>query len=295
MRLIPTELAAHVAGGATTLCHCWRLLRRDGVVLGFTDHDEDLIFGGTLFAARAGFETAEAEAQLGFAVGGSEVSGALVSDLLREDDLSAGRYDGASVEAWLVNWADPTQRLLQDVTTIGEVRRGEFGFTAELRSMASLLDREVGRLYQATCSADLGDAKCRADLDGPSFRTTRSVLSSDGSTIVTVALQDFADGWFTAGTLRVLSGANQGTEVAIKEHRAAAAGHVLSLWTALTKPISAGDSVQLTAGCNKSLATCRDKFGNVLNFRGCPHMPGNDIVASYASSALAMDGGSLFR
>ncbi|MFL4991443.1 MAG: DUF2163 domain-containing protein, partial [Microvirga sp.] len=79
MRTIPENLAAHLAEGATTLCHCWRLIRRDDTAFGFTDHDRDLTFATTVFAARSGLEAAEATAELGFVVGGGDVSGALMS------------------------------------------------------------------------------------------------------------------------------------------------------------------------------------------------------------------------
>ena len=62
MRTIPPNLAAHLTDGVTTLCHCWRLIRRDGTAFGFTDHDRDLVFGGTTYAARSGLEAAEASA-----------------------------------------------------------------------------------------------------------------------------------------------------------------------------------------------------------------------------------------
>src|SRR5829696_5399234 len=68
MRPIPQNLAAHLDGGATTLCRCWRLIRRDGASFGFTDHDRDLAFGGVVYAARTGLEAAEATAELGRAI-----------------------------------------------------------------------------------------------------------------------------------------------------------------------------------------------------------------------------------
>jgi uncharacterized phage protein (TIGR02218 family) len=105
MRTIPENFSAHLAEGTTTLCHCWRLIRRDGTTFGFTDHDRDISFNGTTYAARSGLEAAEATAELGFAVGGGEVAGALVSAGLNEDDISSGLYDDASVETWLVNWS----------------------------------------------------------------------------------------------------------------------------------------------------------------------------------------------
>src|SRR3954469_19092467 len=136
MRTIPPNLSAHLADGATTLCHCWKLIRRDGKTFGFTDHDRDLTFGGTTYAALTGLEAAEATAELGFAVGGGEVSGALVSAGLTEDDIAAGLYDASAVETWLVNWANPEERLLLDVGALGEIRRtGDGAFAAEVRGL----------------------------------------------------------------------------------------------------------------------------------------------------------------
>ena len=148
MRTSPSSLAAHLADGVTTLCHCWKLIRRDGKTFGFTDHDRDLSFGGTTFAARSGLEAAEATAELGFAVGGGEVAGALVSAGLTEDDIASGLYDDASVETWLVNWSNLAERLLIDIGSIGEIRRQDGRFVAEVRGLMHRFDEERGRLFR---------------------------------------------------------------------------------------------------------------------------------------------------
>jgi len=92
MRTIGDNLKAHLAGDATTLCHCWRLTRRDGVVLGFTDHDRDLSFGGTLFRAESGYAASDIEAVAGLQAPSGEVAGALTSEAITEADIAAGRY-----------------------------------------------------------------------------------------------------------------------------------------------------------------------------------------------------------
>ncbi|HEX8167775.1 MAG TPA: DUF2163 domain-containing protein [Beijerinckiaceae bacterium] len=297
MRTIPPALAAHLEHGATTLCHCWKLLRRDGVVQGFTDHDRDLSFGGVVFAARTGLEAAEATQELGFAVGGGEVSGALVSAGIAEDDLAAGLYDDASVETWLVNWAAPEERLLLDVAAIGEVRRADGAFVAELRGVMHRLDEERGRLFRATCSADVGDAKCGVDLGQAAFTATAAVARTDGALgLAAAGLSSYADGWFTGGTLTWLDGANAGLVAEVKAHRLVGSQAEFDLWQRAAKPIAAGDAFRVVAGCDKRFATCREKFANVANFRGFPHMPGNDFVIRAARQGEAgMDGGSLFR
>lgn len=297
MRDLPTDLAAHLAGGATTLCHCWSLARRDGVVLGFTDHDRDLAFGGLTYAARTGLEAAEASAELGFAVGGGEVAGALTAAGLAEADIAGGLYDGAAVETWLVDWTAPATRLLLDIGTIGEVRRAGTAFVAELRGLMDRLDVERGRSYRATCDADLGDARCGIDLSGGRFRTTGTVAAviEPGALTVTLA-GDFAPGWFSAGSLAWTSGGNAGLGADIRTHGAEPGTIRLDLWQAPARPVLAGESFTLTAGCDKRFSTCREKFANALAFRGFPHLPGNDFVLRSApGSGPGLDGGSLFR
>ncbi len=264
---------------------------------GFTDHDRDIAFAGTAFAARTGLEAAEATAELGFAVGGGEVSGAFVSAGITEDDLAAGLFDDASVETWLVNWADPAERLLLDVASIGEIRRADGAFVAELRGVMHRLDEERGRLYRATCAADLGDAKCGIDLDDAAFTATGAAIRTDGALgLATADLSAFAAGWFTGGKLVWLTGANAGLAVEIKAHRLADGEAELGLWQRAARPIVVGDTFRVTGGCDKRFATCGTKFANVPNFRGFPHMPGNDFVLRLAlQGEPGMNGGSLFR
>ena len=297
MREIPAALAAHLAEGATTLCRAWRLTRRDGTALGFTDHDRDLVFDGTTFAARTGLEAAEASQELGFAVGGGEVAGALVSAGLTEADIAAGRFDDAKVESWIVNWAEPEARLLTDVFSIGEIRRQDGAFVAELRGPMHRLDEERGLTYRATCSADLGDARCRVDLASATYTADGVVESTDGAlSVATGALAGYAPGWFTAGCLTWLSGQNGGQAVEVKAHRLVGERAELDLWRRMPVAIAAGDTFRVSAGCDKRLSTCRAKFDNLLNHRGFPHMPGNDFVLKVAASGTGVfDGGSLFR
>ncbi|MBV9076109.1 MAG: DUF2163 domain-containing protein [Methylobacteriaceae bacterium] len=293
MRDVPPALASHLAEGVTTLCRCWRLVRRDGVALGFTDHDQDLVLDGTLFAAATGLDAAEATAELGFAAGGGEVAGALVSAGLNEADILAGLYDGASVETWLVNWAAPDERMLLAIGAIGEIRRRDDAFTAELRGPAHALGTVQGRVYARTCSADLGDARCGVALDGPVFAADGTVLAFDGELTVTVAgLDGFADGFFTGGRLAWAAG----DAVEVAAHRAGPDGVTLELWARSPSPPVPGDRFRVTAGCDKRLETCAAKFANVANFRGFPHLPGNDFVVAVArAGGPALDGGSLFR
>jgi uncharacterized phage protein (TIGR02218 family) len=295
MRTIPPALAASLDAGATNLARCWKLSRVDDVTLGFTDHDRDLAFDGVTYLARTGLEAAEATTELGFAVGGGDVSGALVAASITEDDIAAGMYDGARVEIWIADWANPDARMLLDAGTIGEIARSDVGFVAEVRGPMAALDVTRGRLYRADCAADLGDTRCGVNLDDPAFHCVTSVATTDGRLGLNApALASFGDGWFTRGKLTWTGGANVGARVEVKVHRAE--GGALVLWQPAARPIAPGDTFRVEAGCDKRFPTCRAKFANVVNFRGFPHMPGNDFVVSYPTgSEPNLDGGSLFK
>ncbi len=145
-------LKAHLETGVTTTCRCWAVTRSDGVTLGFTDHDCGLAFEGIAFKADTGLSALALQQSTGLSVDNTEALGALSDAAIREADIEAGRYDGAEVRAWLVNWADVDQRQLQFRGSIGELRRAGGAFEAELRGLTDVLNRPVGRVYQKPCT-----------------------------------------------------------------------------------------------------------------------------------------------
>lgn len=295
MRTLPDGLQAHLDSGATTLARCWRLTRGDGLVLGFTDHDRNLEFDGTLFRVAAGFEASEMASALGLGVDNLEVAGALSSDHLNEDALAAGLFDNAVVEIFVVNWAEVAQRVLVRSGNLGEVTRADTAFRAEIRGVAHELNQPQGRHYQFICDADLGDARCGVDLENPIYKASGTVdATGDARSFQAFGLEAFASDWFTRGTVTWTSGLNVGRRMEVKAHRLSGALALIDLWQPMSQPIAAGDTFDIRAGCDKQLATCRDKFANIENFRGFPHMPGNDFVVSYPVRGEGQnDGGSL--
>lgn len=291
MRAIPDDLAAHLAAKATTLCRCWRLERSDGVVLGFTDHDRALTFDGTTYEPAGGFDASEATSATGFAIGGLEVGGALASDRLDPADLAGGLYDNAEVLLYLVNWSTPSERMLLRKGHLGEVVRADGAFRAEIRGLAAALDAPNGRAFGHACDADLGDARCGVDLDNAAFRGTGTVaVASDRRRFTASGLAGFETGWFDRGRFTWTSGDNAGRVAEVRGHRKAGATVTIELWQPAHREIAAGDGFVVTAGCDKLFGTCRAKFANGVNFRGFPHMPGNDFALTYVSAGDSHDG-----
>lgn len=285
MKELSPALAAHIQGGVTTLCWCWRLRRNDGSALGFTDHDRDLVFDGTNFEAAAGFTASEIRDGVGLAVDNLEVESALSSDSLREEDILGGLYDDARVEIWRVNWQAPDQRVLVRVGSLGEVRRNGRAFTGEIRGLAHYLQQPGGRLYQYGCDADLGDGRCKVALTAPPLRATATVVTAiDARTFTVGGIGSYVPDWFTRGLLRFTSGTNDGRSFEIKRHMIANGAPAIELWQVPSHQPQAGDAFTATAGCDKQITTCAAKFSNTANFRGFPHMPGNDFISAVASS-----------
>lgn len=270
-------LLDHMAGGVTTTCLAWAVTRSDGRVLGFTDHDCDLSFDGLSFRAGTGLTAKTLQQSTGLSVDNTEAVGAFSDDAMTEADLRAGRFDGADVRCWLVNWAEPDQRMMRFRGTIGEVSHGTGGFRAELRGLAEALNRPQGRIIQAGCDASLGDGRCGFDVDQPGYSGVFDLLEvRDRRELVLRPDGGFEPGWFERGSCRLLGDAADGQTGWIKSDRIDGAVRRVELWQEPGVAPVAGSQVHLVAGCDKRSVSCRNKFNNFNNFRGFPDVPSED-------------------
>jgi len=287
------ELRAHLEQDCTTLCHCWRVERRDGEIFGFTDHDQQLTVAGQDYEPRSGFTQTEARASLGMAVDAVDVEGALSSETLQEDEIEAGLFDGAGVETLLVDWMQPSRFVSIRKAVIGRIVRSDGRFVAGLESLAASLDQPNGRYLRRVCDARLGDARCGVDLSGAAFRATGEVLAiAAPATVLVSGLGGFAAEWFAFGEITFSSGGLEGRTLAVIEHASAGEDARLVLPAAEAMP-QPGDAFTIVAGCDKRFATCKAKFANPVNFRGFPHLPGNDAAYAYVTEGMRFDGGAL--
>ncbi len=285
-------LQAHLQSGLTTTCRCWAITRSDAQVYGFTDHDMELRFDGLVFKASTGLTAAAIEQATGLSIDNTEAMGALSDASVREEDIEAGRFDGAEVRAWLVNWADPEQRMLQFRGSIGELRRAGGAFHAELRGLTDLLNRPLGRIYQKPCTAVLGDKACRFALETSGYRAEAEIVALDGAALRLQGAESSDAGWFERGRLDVLGGAAQGLWASIKLDEQVRDGRDVTLWSAIGGGLAVGDRVQLIAGCDKRMTTCQLKFNNMLNFQGFPDLPHEDWVMAVPKRSSQHKGGS---
>jgi uncharacterized phage protein (TIGR02218 family) len=258
-----------------TIAFCWRLERRDGIALGFTTHDRDLARGGLVYRAAPGMLPSAISLSDGFRAEALDVRGALTSESLSAADLAAGRWDGAAVFVFMLDWEEPDGELFAVARgEIGEVSMRAGGFEAELRGPVALLDMPVTEQTSPECRAGLGDKRCRVDMAGRT-RLTR-ITAVPGDAVVELA-EAAAGNAYGGGRLRWLSGANSGLESAVLRSD----GALLTLYEPPVFAPLPGALVEIVEGCDKMLVTCAGRFGNVLNFRGEPHLPGIDLLTRY--------------
>lgn len=273
MKAISSALLTHSQGDVSTLALCWKITRRDGVVLGFTTHIEDLVISGVTYAAATGsYSATTVRSTSDLAVDNLEIEAILDSAAITEADLLAGLYNYAAVELFEVNYLDLSMgKLTLRKGTIGEVSVDGPRFSAELRGMMQALQQTIGRVYAKRCDADLGDTRCSVALAGITISAAVTAVT-DQSVFTASAVPARA-----GGKLTWTSGENAGLSMEVKT----IAGSVVTLNLPMPFAIAITDTFDVYPGCDKNLSTCRGTFNNVVNFRGYPYIPGPDRALQY--------------
>lgn len=280
MRTLSDAAAAHLAGSVTTLAVCWRVTRRDGQLILGTQHDADLVvqtgtYAGT-YLASAAITGSSVRSTSDMSVDNMEVNGAVPLDLTLSDlspaDIEAGLFDDAEVVLFLVDWNDPDDwQIVLRTGSIGSISRTSEGqYKTELRGLAQRLTQKIIRTYGSSCDAELGDARCKIDLD---------VLVVSGTVTAVVNNREFSVAWsgspqpeagyFNGGKLTWLTGDNTNFSMEIKNDASmdSPPGSVL-LFLPMTRDVQVGDTFEARPGCDKSAAMCKGRFSNLVNFQG---------------------------
>jgi uncharacterized phage protein (TIGR02218 family) len=291
MRELSAEFEAHIKSGATTLCNCWLITKRNDIELGFTDHDQELTFDGHLFLPTAGFTPSAIVQKSESAVDTSDIMGWLDDDRILPAHIRDGQFAGAKVDTFKVNWRDPSVRHHFRRDFIGEISEKDGVFRAELRSQHVLLNQVRGKLYQRTCNADFGDAQCGIDAGAATFSSDCSIVTvSDQNELIVSGLAGRPEGWANGGQVKWLSGERKNSAVRVLKHAKSAPNDRLFIDQFDNQLVLPGDLVRLTVGCDKRFSSCKAKFGNQLNFQGFPHIPGEAFMLKYPTPDNPLDG-----
>lgn len=281
-------MQAHLSQGQTTLAYLWKVKRLDGTILGFTTHDQDIVYddgdgdGAVTYLARTGMTNSATAGKTDLSVENLEVTAFLDSPSITEADIRALKYDNAAITVLIVNWADLTMgHVMLRAGTLGVVKMKNGMFTAELRGLATKLTSSIGATHGPICRATFGSGLNGIDMDShwlckfdvTTVRQTGSVASVvDNRTIVPTAGLTGAAGWFNDGFITFTSGALNGASFEIKTWD----GTTLVLLLSMPSLPAASDTFTIEPGCNKTADDCQNKFSNIVNLRAEIAIPGMD-------------------
>ena len=271
MKIISPELENHFASSVTTLATCWKITREDNFIIGFTDHDEQIIFDNITYDSIAGFTPTTIENKSNMSVDNLDIEGQIYNSKITEYDLQAGLYDFAEIEIFVINYEDLSQgKMIAKRGRLGEVTLNGKMFQAEVRGLTQHLSQTIGEVFSPACRAILGDSRCKVAL--AEFTISAIVTEVVNNHIFKASTLDQNAGYFTGGEVQWLSGNNINRKMEVKEF----ASTQITLALPMGKIIQVDDNFNIIAGCDKTRETCQKKFGNILNFRGEPDVPGVD-------------------
>lgn len=291
MKTASAALQSHFGQDSMTLAVLWKVTRADATIMGFTTHDQDIVYGGVTYAASTGMANTATQSGSDLSVDNLEVTAFLDSSAIDETDILAGVYDNCQVEERVVNWDDLTMGdMLIRKGYVGNIKIINGVFTAELRGLTQKLTTKLGSTYGPICRAilgsNVGDGQPGSDqwpcgISLASYQQSGSVASSpDARTIVPAAGLTGAAGYFDGGLINFTSGVLNGKSYEIKSWD----GTSLKMYLPLPAQPAASDTFTITPGCNHTTSDCISKFSNIINFKGEPFIPGNDLIMNYPNA-----------
>jgi len=283
MRIIGAGLQTHLEQEETTLAMCWKVKRTDGVLKGFTNHDVDIEYdlgdgdGSITYEASSGGTFSSVKASADLSVDNLDIEMILESSYLTDSDLRCGLYDNAEIWIFLINYENTALGVVKlSYGHLGDVDIFNEQARAEMRSLTQLLQQEVGRVYGIDCDAEFCDARCGKTAS--SFTTAGSVATCIDSLSFVDGSRTEDKGYFNYGKLTWTSGANLGLSMEVKSY---ATQGTFTLFQSMPYTISTGASYSVIAGCDKKYDTCKNTWSNLDNYRGFPHIPGQDEALRY--------------
>jgi uncharacterized phage protein (TIGR02218 family) len=257
----------------------WEIRRQDGTVHLFTDQNEPVVFRGRTYLPGGSFVASNRRGETGLKERSVGTRGAISSDQITTADLAAGRYRGARVREILLGRYAFTQPIEEQEYILGEVRFDGEAWDTDFLSLATLLERNAGRLVTVSCPLKLGSEECGKDITADTLDDVAVVSVADNrrtfSANTSHISASYANDYFGKGELVWLTGANAGVVCQVKSYTSAA--RTITLEEKVPFNIVNGDTFRIEPGDRKRYVTdCIAKFGNGINFGGDPWIPGTD-------------------
>lgn len=280
MKTIAPAFQAELEGVVATLATCWKITRTDGIIMSFTEHDKDLTVSSIVYSAKSGYTGSAIAQAANLAVDNMDLEGLIADAGITAEDIRRGAYNYAAVEVFLVNYNDPDGgKIILRRGLIGELTLRGGVHVTEIRGLAQYLTRIFLEVVMPECLAELYDARCK--VVSTAFENTGTIATivvDRRSFTVTLDAPARLEGYHNGGLISFTSGDANGKSMEVRLH---GAGDTFTLYLASPWALQVGDTFLVKTGCDKLKATCKDKFSNLINFRGFPEVPGTDKILDY--------------
>jgi uncharacterized phage protein (TIGR02218 family) len=264
-----------IAKRALHLARLWAITRTDSTVLRCTDHNRKLTVNGNEYTPIGSLNVSAVSRRDGLQDVDIQIDGPLASGAITLDDIRAGLYRGATLTESLIDWRMPWLTTIATHTYgIATMQWDAERWQARAIGLTRLLQRPIGRACARDCPWTLGDDNCGVTL--ASYTNSDTVDAATDRRTFTLTTASDADDYYRYGYVEFNSGANNGLRGEIAGWTQATKQVVLEL--PMPYDIAAGDTLDITAGCDRDWSTCKDKFSNGDNHGGFPFMPGTDAA-----------------
>jgi len=267
----------------TRYAECVKITRTDSTIFRFTAHDKPLTItesDGTRheYVSAQSFSLTALETQAGLAVSNMDIEGIITDDSITEVDLANGLFTNARVDIFIAYWSNNKIGILPlRASWIGELSTAGPKWKADLRGIAGRLAQTFTKVTQLECRWQFGDSDCGLDLSALGYVHDYTIATTNGSDEFTAPIVSAQHGnYFQWGTCEFLTGSNAGATMEVYKQFETK----VRLFLPMAATISAGDTVRLTRGCNKTFGRCCD-FSNTRRFGGEPFLTGGDTLAKY--------------
>lgn len=268
MRSYSIDFASAVINAAWV----YRFTRLDGEVLRITSAFESIVIGVETFTPLPGCQIYDVKHFLGGEVASTQLDFAhSVNGVIDTLDLNRGLWDGATVQIYPV---DRTTPVLEDplfTGTVQPVMIGPIGQRASFDCRGLSANAEtVIQTRSPMCRTDLGSVVCGVDMDAIKHTGTVNAVVDRFTITVAGLASPPVDGKFNQGV-----GVNDTTGKSFLISSWTLSGLSLKTYLPICHLFTAGDSLTLYPGCNKTLEAggCAD-YSNQINFQGEPHFRG---------------------
>lgn len=255
---------------------CYTFTLTSGTVLRYTTGDRDITIAGNVFSSALPFDRSIGSWKIGVEVSSMTlVCGPAATDLVDgvtfKSAARLGQFDGADVQverAYMPTYGDVSAgTVIIHIGRVGDVEVDGLLVSFTINSHMELLAQKFPRnIYQPGCVWTLYDQGC--GLSKAAFTFSRALLA--GSTLSILKITDaHAVGYYDLGTIKFTSGGNNKVSRTVKSWD----GTNVVLFVPLPRPVTIGDALDCSAGCDLQQATCGTKFANLPNFRAFPYLP----------------------